>query len=83
MRLAHVLRDYVARALIYNLLTAYDLDALAAARSERLHDEHILVIARLSVDTPAFVIFGENIRRWRNIERFAVQAAHPLNVPPH
>ena len=83
MRLTHILRENIARALIHGLLAAYDFDSLTTTRCKWFHNVHVLEVARLSINHPALVVFGEDVRRRCNVKSFPVQSTHPLNVPPH
>ena len=83
MRLTHILRKNIARALIHGLLAAYDFDSLTTTRCKWFHNVHVLEVARLSINHPALVVFGEDVRRRCNVKSFPVQSTHPLNVPPH
>ena len=83
MRLTHILRNNIAWALIHGLLAANDFDSFTTARCKRLHNVHILEVARLSINHPALVVFGKDVRWRSNVKSFPVQSTHPLNVPPH
>ena len=80
---ADVFGYYIAVALVDGLFLAYDADTPATTRRNRLYYEHVLEVVHLSVDAPAFVVFGHDVSRWTDIEGLAVESFHALHISPH
>ena len=67
-----------------NLLFLSDYsNAFTAARTDGFHYIHVFKVAHFAIDVPSLVVLRHDIGRGCDVEGFAVQASHALDVSPH
>ena len=84
MRLVDVLRNQVSSMLpVFDLIFLSDnFDSFSTRGRCRFENVHVLVVWHLAVVHPAFVVVWQDVRRWTDVEVFALFATLSLAVAP-
>ena len=82
MRIAHILRHYVAWLAFDLLLLANNFDTASTRRCTRLHNVHVSIIFSFSIHAELSIVVREKICLWAEI-KLLENTLHSANVLPH